>query len=590
MSIADPHTHAPRVILRDPTSDSWLTFTSPCRILTTTTRTEVLPLLRQAEESVTAEGLFAAGYIAYEAAPAFDASLPPGPVGSRPDTPIAPLLWLGLFRCCDRTPELPPAPASVLPQTWQPSLSPEAYQHALQTILAHIQAGDTYQVNFTYRLRTQTSLDPWHLFRMIAGHGDTPYAAFVDTAEWAVCSASPELFLRLDGELITSRPMKGTAARGRWAADDAAQGAALTASAKDRAENVMIVDMVRNDLGRIAEPGSVQVPELFAVERFPTVWQMSSTVAARTQASLVEILQATFPPASITGAPKRRAMEIIAALESAPRQVYTGAIGYLAPGRQAQFNVAIRTVLLHRPTGQAEYGVGGGVVWDSTAAAEARECLTKAAALHPLRRDFDLLETLRWTPEEGYWLLPYHLQRLEQSAAYFGFRLDAAQIQAELLRWATHLPRARHRVRLLVSRQGAICCEGTLLPDEGLRFADLPLARSPVDPAQVWLFHKTTCRELYAEKLRELPGHRDALLFNTRGEITESTLANVAFVLDGVWVTPPLSCGLLPGTHRAALLAEGKLQERIVTIAEARQASAIYLLNAVRGLHLVRLL
>ncbi len=439
-------------------------------------------------------------------------------------------------------------------------------------------------------MQTETSLDPWDLFRLIAGHGDIPYAAFVDTADWAVCSASPELFLRLDGAQVSSRPMKGTAARGRWAADDAAQGAALAASAKDRAENVMIVDMVRNDLGRIAEPGSVQVPELFAVERFPTVWQMSSTVTARTQASLVEILQATFPPASITGAPKRRAMEIIAALETAPRQVYTGAIGYLAPGRQAQFNVAIRTVLLHRPTGHAEYGVGGGVVWDSTAAAEARECVTKAAALHPLRRDFDLLETLRWTPEQGYWLLPYHLQRLEQSATYFGFRLDTAQIHAELLRWATHLPRARHRVRLLISRQGAIRCEGTLLPDEGLRFDDLPLARSPVDPAQVWLYHKTTCRELYAEKLRELPGHRDALLFNTRGEITESTLANVAFVLDGVWVTPPLSCGLLPGTHRAALLAEGRLQERIVTIAEARQASAIYLLNAVRGLHPVRLL
>jgi para-aminobenzoate synthetase/4-amino-4-deoxychorismate lyase len=283
-------------------------------------------------------------------------------------------------------------------------------------------------------------------------------------------------------------------------------------------------------------------------------------------------------------------MEIIAALETAPRQVYTGAIGYLAPGRRAQFSVAIRTVLLHPPSGQAEYGVGGGVVSDSTAEAEAVECATKAAALHPLRRDFDLLETLRWTPEDGYWLLANHLERLEQSAAYFGFHVDPAQVRAELLRWAAALPRARHRVRLLVSRQGAARCEGVPLPDEELRFADLPLARSPVDPAEVWLYHKTTCRELYAEKLRELPGACDALLYNTRGEITESTLANVACVLDGVWVTPPLSCGLLPGTHRAALLAEGKLQERIVTVAEAQQASAVYLLNAVRGIHPVRIL
>ncbi|MEI8244082.1 MAG: aminodeoxychorismate synthase component I, partial [bacterium] len=489
---------------------------------------------------------------------------------------------------------------------------PEEYRQRLHAIRDYIRDGDTYQVNFTYRLRAKTGIDPWDLFVQMAAPDGTPYAAFVDTGAWAVCSASPELFLRLDGEQIESRPMKGTAARGLWAEDDQARAAALRASVKDQAENVMIVDMVRNDLGRIAEAGSVQAPSLFDVEQYPTVWQMTSTVRAITRAPLTEILQATFPPASITGAPKRRAMEIIAELETSPRQVYTGAIGFVAPGRRAQFNVAIRTVLVNRAAGAAEYGVGGGIVWDSQPDAEQAECLTKARALRPPRRDFDLLETLPWSPGDGYGLLEPHLKRLAQSAAYFGFRVDLNRIRAELDGCAARLAsgsagmptaagggcgapslpacvEALFRVRLVVSRSGACQCQATPLTPAARQFGDLALARNPVDSGDVFLYHKTTWRQVYEDAVKACPGHEDVLLFNEKGEVTESTIANAAFELDGRLCTPPVRCGLLPGTLRAVLLERGELCERIVTRAQALAAPAVYLLNSVRGIHRVQI-
>ena len=216
-------------------------------------------------------------------------------------------------------------------------------------IKKHISAGDTYQVNFTYRLRTECDADPWDLFLEMTAAHDPPYGAFIDTGQWAVCSASPELFFRLARNRLESRPMKGTASRGLWFEQDRLQASALAASAKDRAENLMIADMVRNDMGRVAVTGTVHAPRLFTVEQFSTVWQMTSTVRARTRASVVEIFQALFPPSSITGAPKTRTMQIIAELESTPRRIYTGAIGFIAPGRRAQFSVAIRTLLINRP-------------------------------------------------------------------------------------------------------------------------------------------------------------------------------------------------------------------------------------------------
>jgi para-aminobenzoate synthetase/4-amino-4-deoxychorismate lyase len=351
----------------------------------------------------------------------------------------------------------------------------------------------------------------------------------------------------------------------------------------------MIVDMVRNDLGRVAAVGSVEVPRLFEVEQYPTLWQMTSTVCARTHESLDAILAATFPPASITGAPKRRTMEIIAELESSPRRVYTGAIGVLSPGRRARFNVAIRTVLVHRASGRAEYGVGGGIVWDSTPAGEYAECATKARVLAHRPRDFDLLETLLWTGSGGYAYLSEHLRRLERSAAYFGFELDPVRVRRELDSLGRGLGIGPARVRLTVSPSGAVRAEARAWSTGSASgFGTVSLAAHAIDPSNVFLYHKTTNRQVYSEALQARPGSDDVLLWNSRGEVTESTVANVAVELDGVLCTPPLSSGLLPGTMRAWMLARGCLRERVLRVEDVLGDAPVYLFNSVRGMHRVQ--
>ncbi len=579
--IRNPGTR-PRVVVRDSEVGRWLEFSSPRLVLSAARIEEVLPLLRRIEQEVEGHSRHAAGFISYEAAPAFDPALPAQSDGEFP------LAWFGIFSAPAEIALLPGGNQPGADISWQPSVTPEQYRRCVRRIKEHIRAGDTYQVNFTYRLRAQTDADPWRLFLELAGDGRAPFAAFVDTGEWAVCSASPELFLRLDGEEIESRPMKGTAPRGLWPEQDRERRSSLVRSEKERAENVMIVDMVRNDLGRAAFGGSVRVPELFEAERYPAAWQMTSTVSARTHEPLSRILQAAFPPASITGAPKRRTMEIIAELECSPRRVYTGAIGFVSPGRRARFNVAIRTVLLHKPTGRAEFGLGGGILWDSRPESEYAECLTKAGTLAPLPRDFDLLETLLWTPGGGYALLEYHLRRLEESADYFDIPAELEKIRQELERIASGLPAEPHRVRLLVSGAGFV--RGRAAPlDPAAGFGRVALAAGPVDAKDVFLYHKTTRRGVYEEALRQRPGSDEVLLYNADGEITESVTANVAVELAGSLWTPPLRCGLLPGTQRAFLLERGRLRERVISVEAALAAPKIYLFNSVRGMREIRL-
>jgi para-aminobenzoate synthetase/4-amino-4-deoxychorismate lyase len=382
--------------------------------------------------------------------------------------------------------------------------------------------------------------------------------------------------------------MKGTAARGLTQTEDQAQAEALRTSEKEQAENVMIVDMVRHDLGRVAETGSVTVPHLFEVEKYPTVWQMTSTIEDRTTASLCEIFQALFPPASITGAPKVRTMEIIAQLEPSPRRIYTGAIGFVAPGRRAQFNVAIRTLLLDRRTGQAEYSVGGGITWGSQPEAEWQECRDKARILTTRVPAFSLLETLVWTAEEGYFLLARHLQRLEQSRLYFGFKVDLPAVRLELDRLAARLAQKRQKVRLLVTREGRITLEAEALSAPDPAPPRVMLASGPADSSDPFLYHKTTNRGLYEAARAACPGCDDVLLFNKRGEVTESTIANLAVEIEGKLCTPPVQCGLLPGTLRADLLERGELFERSITVEEMLRSPRVFLLNSVRGMYRVQ--
>ncbi len=552
--------------------DGWRRYDRPAGAVVARTTAEVRPALAEVEAAVAA-GRHAVGLLAYEAAPAFDPAFVTHPPGDFP------LVWFGLYDSYETIDE-PADEGDAAPDStpWQPCLERAAYESAIARIKDYIASGDTYQVNYTIRLHHPLSEDPWRLTQRLWRSQRARYGAYLDLGDHVVGSASPELFFRLDGELVTGRPMKGTAPRGRWPAEDRAQAAALVASAKDRAENLMIVDMIRNDLGRLAEIGSVRVPNLFAVERYDQVWQMTSTVTARCHLPATGILAGLFPCASITGAPKVRTMEIIGELEPEPRGVYTGAIGVLSPGRQAQFNVAIRTVQIDRAAGRATFGVGGGIVWDSTAAAEYEECRTKSLVLTRPTPEFKLLETLLWSPDGGYFLGDRHLTRMAQSAAYFGFPLDVTALVAALRPdWSD--PR---RVRVTCDRRGRIEVESRPADPPPERPWRVALAAEPVDSGDRFLYHKTTWRGVYERARASRPGCDEVLLYNERGELTEGTIANLVIRIDGQPLTPPVACGLLPGTYRQELLDSGAITERVLRPEDLAEAEAVYLINSVR--------
>ena len=571
------------VVIHDAKRKRWLRFENPVRLLVAHTTGEVQSALRDLEHEVNTTGLFAAGFLSYEAAPAFDPALQ-----VRPDNSGFPLLWFGLYPPPTESSSLPLSPPESKPPSpspcWTASLSRDDYSGALARLKQYLFAGDTYQVNYTFRLSAPLPISPEVLFAELIAAQGAHYGAFVDTGSFAICSASPELFFRLDGDRLVCRPMKGTMSRGLTAAQDLQLADALRASAKNRAENVMIVDMIRNDMGRIAVPGTVEPHPLFEVERYPTLWQMVSTVAAQTHASVTDIMAALFPCASITGAPKPRTMEIIASEETTARRIYTGTIGYLGPGRQAQFNVAIRTVLIDKKAERAEYGVGGGIVWDSETGNEYDECWLKSKILTTRRPNFDLLETLLWTPESGYFLLERHLGRLQESAGYFDIPVSLLEVRdaltAQGLAFTTGSSR---RVRLLVSRTGSIAIESVPIdPAVSLTPVRVRLASSPIDHTNLFLYHKTTYRKVYEEAKSDGKDCDDVLLWNTARELTESTIATLVVERDGKLLTPPARCGLLLGTYRAELLERGTIKESVIRVDELPRYGKLYLVNSVR--------
>jgi para-aminobenzoate synthetase/4-amino-4-deoxychorismate lyase len=367
--------------------------------------------------------------------------------------------------------------------------------------------------------------------------------------------------------------------------EDRRQRDALATSAKERAENLMIVDLVRNDLSRIAETGSVAVPALFEVETYPTVHQMTSTVTARLrrEVSITGIFQALFPCGSVTGAPKRRSMEIIAGLETSPRGVYCGAIGYISPGREAVFSVAIRTAVVDAATGKAEIGIGSGVTWGSDAGSEFQECLAKGTFLTRCADEFSLIETLRHD-QEGYLLLERHLRRMAGSAAYFGFKFDMDALRSKL--WDLGVTLAgTHKVRILLDSAGNIQLETTPLVQTAPEERPVMTTISPIrtDPADPFLYHKTTRRDLYDQELRGHPDCYDVIFRNQADEVSEGCFNSIVVSMAGKLLTPALECGLLPGVLREELLEVGAISEARLTLVDLQAADRIWLVNSVRG-------
>ncbi|MEG3087596.1 aminodeoxychorismate synthase component I [Sphingomonas sp. PB4P5] len=521
------------------------------------------------------------GFLSYEAGAGLEPALEPADSG-------APLLWFGVFERYETIANLGdwlPDQAGAWIGTPSPSITRETYDAQLAHVLELIAAGDLYQANLTYRATCKIAGNPLALYAQLRARAKAGYGAFVWTGAEALLSLSPELFFRLDGDALTSRPMKGTARRGDTPAEDAALAALLGSDAKQRAENLMIVDLMRNDLSRVAVPGSVAVPTLFEVERYPTVHQMVSTVTASLapDKDAIDVLAALFPCGSITGAPKIRAMQAIRAIEGTPRGAYTGSIGRIdaagPAGHSALFNVAIRTLTVRNGDGYATFGAGGGIVADSRSAEEWDETLAKGAFLTAGQTGFDLIETMAFDPEIGLVLLERHLARLKASAALFGFAFDRHAVRNEL-QAATFRLRSGRRLRLLLARSGAIAIEVAPLPAPFTAPVPVAIVPLPVANDDFRLSHKTSDRAFY-DDARRRAGTAEVLFVDAQGFLTEGSFTNIFVERDGVLLTPPLARGLLPGVLRAELLATGQAIEADLSPSDL---SAGFLLgNALRG-------
>jgi para-aminobenzoate synthetase/4-amino-4-deoxychorismate lyase len=561
-----------------------LIFRDPVRVLTATDPADVVPVLAEVERA-TADGRWAFGYVAYEAAAGLD---PRWAVFPQPAGETLPLVC---FALCDRpsaVPAVAPLRGTERDYTvgpWRRGWTEAGHRDDVARVRSHIAAGETYQLNLTVRLHAQVAGDLEQLYTDLAWGQGGSYAAFLDLGRHAVVSASPELFFRWTADELLTRPMKGTAARGRTPAEDDERLARLLGSEKERAENLMIVDLLRNDLGQVAEVGSVQVPELFTAERYETVWQLTSDVTARPRAGtgLVDVFRALFPSGSVTGAPKHRTMQLIRELEREPRGVYCGAVGIVAPPGhdfRASFNVAIRTVSVDRSTGTAVFGTGGGITWGSDPAAEHAELLTKAAILAEPFEDFDLIETMAHVRGEGLRNGERHLARLAASAAHFGFPFDRAAAEALL---SASVSGSDARVRLLLHRDGSLDVQTAPLPPPAAGPVRLVVDAEPVDGGSRWLRHKTTRRSVFAVRAARHPDADDVVLVNHDGRVTETTIANLAVRLGGRWWTPPLAAGCLPGIERGRLVELGELAECELTPADLHRAEELAVVSSLRG-------
>ncbi|MEH7111406.1 aminodeoxychorismate synthase component I [Neobacillus niacini] len=551
-----------------------VTFQKPLRVITAHKIEDVIPSFQLVQEEVE-NGFYAAGFLSYESAPAFDPAFRVKRGSSMP------LLWFGIFS--EPGHKYLNSSGTFTLSEWKPSISMDTYKEAINYIKQCIESGDTYQTNYTIRLHSHFTGDGLAFFERLKKAQSSNYSAYLHTGDHSILSASPELFFHLHQGKITTKPMKGTVKRGVSPDEDSANANWLYHSEKDRAENVMIVDLLRNDLGMIAEPGTVSVDKLFEIEHYPTVHQMTSTISAQVSetTSLMDIFKALFPCGSITGAPKISTMNIIAELENEPREVYCGAIGYISPNKEAIFNVPIRTVVINHQSGEAVYGVGGGITWDSTSQGEYHEILAKAKVLEGVPSEFELLESILVDNGE-YFLLEEHLNRMGKSAGYFRFELDIEKVKNTLKDFSSKNNTGLRKVRLLAAKNGDLTIEGQPISPQ-VAVVKVILAKEPVDKNNPFLYHKTTNREVYTKFQKQLTSEAfDILLWNEDFELTEFTNGNIVLEINGTLWTPPVNCGLLAGTFRDRLIKIGEIHEKTLTHTDLKRAEKIWFINSVR--------
>ena len=549
-------------------------FTDAIKELKTKDIKEVKPLLDELE-AYQNEGYYAVGYVSYEAAPAFEIKFQviDGPLMSE---------YL-LYFTVHETVQTEPIPLTydpiTLPKSWQELTSAEEYKAAIEHIHHHIRQGDTYQVNYTVQLQQNLTADPFVIYNRLVVEQNAHYNAFIQHDDVSIISISPELFFKKDGDKLTTRPMKGTTNRGLTTETDLAQARWLAQDQKNRSENMMIVDLLRNDMNRISKIGSEDVKSLCQVEQYSTVWQMTSTIETQllTNRSLCDVFQALFPCGSITGAPKIATMEIIKKVEKQPRGVYCGAIGILVPQGPSIFNVAIRTLQMEET--KAIYGVGGGITWDSNWESEYEETKQKAAVLYRQNPKFDLISTGRI--HQGKLLfLEEHIKRLQESSRYFDYPFNAekAHNQATALCQSLDL-NTDYRLKLSLKKDGELKFEHSQLTNLSDDFCQARLVeqRHPLDSP--YTFFKTSYRPHLSIELHE------QIYYNHEGQLLETSIGNIVLKIEDQLYTPPVHLGLLNGIYRQSLIAENKLKEKVLTVKDLKQAQAIYGCNAVRGLY-----
>ena len=549
-------------------------FTDAIKELKTKDIKEVKPLLDELE-AYQNEGYYAVGYVSYEAAPAFETKFQviDGPLMSE---------YL-LYFTVHETVQTEPIPLTydpiTLPKSWQELTTAEEYKAAIEHIHHHIRQGDTYQVNYTVQLQQNLTADPFAIYNRLVVEQNAHYNAFIQHDDVSIISISPELFFKKDGDKLTTRPMKGTTNRGLTTETDLAQARWLAQDQKNRSENMMIVDLLRNDMNRISKIGSEDVKSLCQVEQYSTVWQMTSTIETQllTNRSLCDVFQALFPCGSITGAPKIATMEIIKKVEKQPRGVYCGAIGILVPQGPSIFNVAIRTLQMEGT--KAIYGVGGGITWDSNWEAEYEETKQKAAVLYRQNPKFDLISTGRI--HQGKLLfLEEHIKRLQESSRYFDYPFNAekAHNQATALCQSLDLD-TDYRLKMSLKKDGELKFEHSQLTNLSDDFCQARLVeqRHPLDSP--YTFFKTSYRPHLSIELHE------QIYYNHEGQLLETSIGNIVLKIEDQLYTPPVHLGLLNGIYRQSLIAENKLKEKVLTVKDLKQAQAIYGCNAVRGLY-----